>query len=210
MILTKEALITQLNELFADVSATEITPADFRTLIHNVIQSYEDFVLQLNQADIDALTPANFQIVLNTDLAMYQYYNGAKWVTFQTQTSSTFSKIVVELSSAQILDSNSNPIIAIPNNGDGSAIVVQSAVINYDYGTSAYTSHTSMKVAYKTGGDFCTLSIAGTSDLKTVNAFSGELNVKTGDDIVIYTNGGDPTGGDGTATITIIYYTIEL
>lgn len=60
---------------------TPITRASLETLFDNTVDSYQDTLPQLTEAQIAALTPTLNQLVFNTDRNYIMQYNGTIWVT---------------------------------------------------------------------------------------------------------------------------------
>jgi hypothetical protein len=67
-VLTKTALKSAITSAFA----TSVVNTDVITQLHNVVDSYEDFIASLTQSQVNALTPIVSQIVFNTDLGQLQ------------------------------------------------------------------------------------------------------------------------------------------
>lgn len=60
---------------------TPITRASLETLFDNTVDSYQDTLPQLTDAQIAALTPTLNQLVFNTDRNYIMQYNGTIWAT---------------------------------------------------------------------------------------------------------------------------------
>jgi hypothetical protein len=214
---SKTYLNSQADTVLADNTGGDISPADVRDMVKNMIDSYQDIAVQMDTAARDAIvTPATGLWIFNTDVALYEYYNGSAWVSLQTATTETaqiFTK-KVSITSAQILDSYTTPIELIPAQGAGTTIEVISCTSLFTFNTIAYATNTSAKIFY----DSDTASgVFGTFDL-TYSATAYQFFVNGGPSIsdidnnaiIFMTETGNPTAGDGTIDIYLTYRVITL
>jgi hypothetical protein len=127
-------------------------------------------------------------------------------------TTGVLSVAQLTLSSADILALNTTPLEIIPAPGVGSSIVVISAVLNYTYVTSAYTAN-----ALQVYTDTATAPQAAAACLDSTTSRQVRLSLSTGsigasDTMVIENKAllvnvatADPSGGLGTAVLTVYY-----
>lgn len=78
---SKTALGTDIDTKLA--SASNITATEHRSLEHDIVDSYEDFIASYTTAQIAALgSMTTRQIVYDTDIKAYYYYDGTAWQPF--------------------------------------------------------------------------------------------------------------------------------
>jgi hypothetical protein len=123
---------------------------------------------------------------------------------------------VVTLTSAQILASNT-PIVIVPSSGLNTVNVISSITVACTFGTTAYTGNTDVSVYYASGSDNLFIGVdlwgfaaSGVSQLNNFNAASQSFQYVANADLLLRTDTSNPTGGNGTAKITVIYQTISL
>jgi hypothetical protein len=123
---------------------------------------------------------------------------------------------VVTLTSAQILASNT-PIVIVPSSGLNTVNVISSITVACTFDTTAYTGNTDVSVYYASGSDNLFLGVdlwgfaaSGVSQLNNFNAASQSFQYVANADLLLQTDTSNPTAGDGTAKITVIYQTISL
>lgn len=124
----------------------------------------------------------------------------------------------ISISSAEFLALNSSPKTLIPAPGSGKFIQIISISSSLDYNTTAYATNVSVFFRYGSGGpaiNDASWNIAQTADEyfrfsllsdETGTAISSFVNQP----IVAEANTGDPTTGDGTGKVYIIYKVIDL
>lgn len=116
----------------------------------------------------------------------------------------------VSLSSAQILALNTTPIELIAAPGSGKVIHLKDVVFNYTFVTTAYTSNAG-QVEYETFNDVL-FSMSQLDDSASIISRSlsthNELKENKGIEFTVLTS--DPTLGDGTLDIYLIYEIITL
>jgi hypothetical protein len=188
----------------------------------------------ISTADIDPITElsvmgnptgataAPTEITFQTDFGVLQR-NGTGLTTglltaasFDT-TSIVMNRVsVVTLTSAQILASNT-PIVIVPSSGLNTVNVISSITVACTFGTTAYTGNTDVSVYYLSGSNNLFLGVdlwgfaaSGVSQLNNFNAASQSFQYASNEDLLLQTNTSNPTAGDGTAKITVIYQTITL
>lgn len=80
---TKTVMKSDKNTTFA--SASNITAAEHRAFLEDLIDSYEDFIGSYTTAQIAGIaSPTLRQIVFDTDLDEYYFYNGTSWIPFSS------------------------------------------------------------------------------------------------------------------------------
>jgi hypothetical protein len=79
-VLSKTALLAQAAANITTNGTESNTGAGTRTVVQNIIDSYQDAIPQLTTAQINALTPTLNQLVFNTDRNYMMQYNGTIWV----------------------------------------------------------------------------------------------------------------------------------
>lgn len=126
--------------------------------------------------------------------------------------------IAVNVSSSQILNSNTTPITIIPSPGSGKFINVLSMQVFFDYNSIAYASNVSMFFRYagtSTSINTAAMNIAQTVDKIfrfAVNA-NGTGESDTGivnQPVTLSTQTGNPTAGNSTLKVYIAYEIITL
>jgi hypothetical protein len=123
---------------------------------------------------------------------------------------------VVTLTSAQILASNT-PITIVPASGLNTINVISSITVTCTFGTTAYTGNTDVSVFFPSssdklffGVDLWGYAASGVSQLNNFNVAAQAFQYVTNEPLNLQTDTSNPTGGDGTAKITVIYQTITL
>ena len=132
-------------------------------------------------------------------------------------TSIVMNKVsVVSLTSAQILASNT-PITIVPASGLNTINVISSITVTCTFGTTAYTGNTDVSVFFPSssdklffGVDLWGYAASGVSQLNNFNVAAQAFQYVTNEPLNLQTDTSNPTGGDGTAKITVIYQTITL
>jgi hypothetical protein len=123
---------------------------------------------------------------------------------------------VVTLTSAQILASNT-PITIVPASGLNTINVISSITVTCTFDTTAYTGNTDVSVFFPSssdklffGVDLWGYAASGVSQLNNFNVAAQAFQYATNEPLNLQTDTSNPTGGDGTAKITVIYQTITL
>jgi len=206
-ILSKSAILGNISTLLADNSSGDITPAVMRTMLTNMVESYEDYIPHLTQAQINALTPTNGQWVYNTDLSLFEAFNGIKWVRFITTDSvqtGLFRKKVL-ISREELLHANTTPILLLEGQGVGTVIQVLCVLSRFTYGTTPYISHTDLEIDNGDGSNICGLIDIGTSGDVIFSHPIVSINLFENQDLFLTSHSGDPMSGDGTLEIELTY-----
>jgi hypothetical protein len=214
---SKTYLNSQADTVLADNTGGYISPADVRDMVKNMIDSYQDIAVQMDTAARDAIpTPATGLWIFNTDVALYEYYNGSAWVSLQTAiptTAQIFTK-KVSISSAQILDSYTTPIELIAAQGAGTVVEVLSMKAKYNFVTTQYATNTACYLCYdsdysNTITDDIDISIASSAYRLLIFNSTQVSNIEN-ESVTFATFSGNPTAGDGTIDIYLTYRVITL
>lgn len=134
----------------------------------------------------------------------------------------TTSKVVLTLTSAQVKDIFSVPVLIIPAPGVGYFIQVQQVIFKYNYGTIAYTvggAAPAWVLFYNQGSDITAVSVANSNWMTgTHNGLAVAVNTGINDAnypadldnaplyIKIGAAGANPASGDGTVTVEVWYF----
>lgn len=123
---------------------------------------------------------------------------------------------VVTLTSAQILASNT-PITIVPASGLNTINVISSITVTCTFGTTAYTGNTDVSVFFPSssdklffGVDLWGYAASGVSQLNNFNVAAQAFQYAANEPLNLQTDTSNPTGGNGTAKITVIYQTINI
>jgi hypothetical protein len=193
---------------FPDVGPA-ITPADIRAFNNALIADYQEELQQLTQAEIDALTPDLGQIVFNTDLANYCFWNGSMWKYFVTNAVNLaeIRTVKVTVTSAEILDAYDTPIELIAAPPSGFYIDPISITARFDYDSTPYATNTNGLVKIGSGTINGLIPLSTSNSLMTKMAlsgfgFSGAMTFTVED--------GNPTAGDSDLIFYITYQVVQL
>lgn len=119
----------------------------------------------------------------------------------------------VTLTSAQVLALNSTPIEVVAGI-TGKEIQVVNASMHLKYNTTAYATNTNMvlKASSAAAADIqARVGINETSDsLGSFDLTSTNLNIVTGDALVVSVDGGNPTAGDSDIVVDVLYRVTDL
>lgn len=134
------------------------------------------------------------------------------WCNNYLEPIGAISKVQVSLSSANILALNSTPITIIPTQGSGKFIVPIAIIFDYTNVTTAYTSGS---LNFQLGGVTYAVitsansigsvsSIARSVIQNSAGAQATGVQILT-EGALTLTSASNPTGGDGTAKVTVYY-----
>jgi hypothetical protein len=119
----------------------------------------------------------------------------------------------VTLTTAQVLALNTTPIEVVAGI-TGKEIQVVNASMHLKYNTTAYATNTNMvlKASSAAAADIqARVGINETSDsLGSFDLTSTNLNIVTGDALVVSVDGGDPTAGDSDIVVDVLYRITDL
>lgn len=198
-------------QLASDIAGSTFT-APQKTILGDMVDSYQDVFPQIDTTTRNALTPVLGRIIYNTDTDRYEYWNGTVWFGIG-QDLSTPLVVKIDLTSADILAADTTPIPVAAAPGSGYALIPISCAYRFTYGSVAYTNNVFivLKSASKTTADPY-LSIQFQVFQATANR-SGSLpaNTGTGIDAIVENDGlelkatGAIATGDGTLTVWVTY-----
>jgi hypothetical protein len=124
---------------------------------------------------------------------------------------------VVNVTSAQILASNTTRILIVPASGLNTVNIISSITVTCTFVTTAYTGNTDVSVYSPSvtdklffGIDLWGFAASGISQLNNFNVAAQAFQYAANEDLFLETDTADPTGGNGTAKITVIYQTINV
>ena len=202
---------TALKSAISSVFATTVVNTDVITQLHDIVDSYEDFIPSLTQVQINALTPVVSQIVFNADLGQLQYYDGSQW-QYLASTSDAIMSVTRTLTSAEILALFTTPITLIPAQGANRVIAPIELVYQYNYGETAYdTNGEPINILFLGSNKVYAIGdseIEGSVSLIGIESPSGVLVANTA--LSVQAQTANPTLGNGTLTITIYYRVITV
>jgi len=119
----------------------------------------------------------------------------------------------VTLTTAQVLALNSTPIEVVAGI-TGKEIQVVNASMHLKYNTTAYATNTNMvlKASSAAAADIqARVGINETTDsLGSFDLTSTNLNIVTGDALVVSVDGGNPTAGDSDIVVDVLYRITDL
>lgn len=203
-------------QLGADIAASTFS-APQQVILDDMVDSYQDLSQGLTTVQIAAIpTPTSGQLVYNTDLSQFEYYNGVQWVSMSNGLGST-QITTTAISSAQILSGNTTPVQLVAAPGAGLAIIPISAIAKYSYATAAYATNTTQVIYLDTLNISdnklidLPLMLAETANKSAVRSASSNVDedsIISNKALMWAIEDGDPTAGGGTLTITVIYTTI--
>lgn len=202
-------------QLQTDITADPTFTSAQKTILDDMVDSYEDVFAQMDTATRDAIaTPGNGQIIYNTDNSRYEYWNGSAWFGIG-QDLSTPMEVKVDLSSADILALDVTSIQVAPAPGAGYAAVPISYKYRYTFGSTQYSGTGSANVYLKSASKTTADGYTNISKLVMEAAAnrSGSLpaNTGTGIDAIVENDalelkaGGNLAAGDGTLTVWVTY-----
>jgi len=124
-------------QLAADIAASTFS-APQQVILDDMVDSYEDLAQPLTTVQIAAIpTPTSGQLVYNTDLSQFQYYNGTSWVSLAYGLGVP-QTVKVTVSSAELLALATTPKDLIAAQGAGLAISPIMLTIKNNFGTVVY------------------------------------------------------------------------
>ena len=197
-------------QLAADIAASTFTSPQ-QVILDDMVDSYQDLSQGLTTVQIAAIpTPASGQLVYNTDLSQFQYYNGATWVGLGQKQIAT-----VIISSAQLLNSFTSPVTLITG-VSGLTIIPTHIVRQMTFNSVAYATHVDGYIAHagNTETKYLTdlnMAIAGgvnSSSSNPANSISDNNVLIQGADLIFSIRDGNPTAGNSSLILHIEYYYI--
>lgn len=196
-------------QLGIDISADANLTANQKTILTDMVDSYENIYASMNTATRDALTPTTLLIIYNTDTNRYEYWNGSKWFGIG-ENLATPIVVKIDLTSADILSLNATPIVVAPAYGSGYAILPSSYAYRYTHVSTPYGGgnivlrHSSSAVGMMQITNSGTLSSPNSSDGLGAVSVSGSDVIYDNDDLILSADAAI-TAGDGVLTIWATY-----
>jgi len=205
-------------QLAADIAASTFT-APQQVMLDDMVDSYQDLSQGLTTVQIAAIpTPASGQLVYNTDLSQFQYYNGVAWVNLANGLGVP-QTVKVTLSAAQLSDLENTPIDLIAAQGAGVAIDINRYSLKLAFGTTEYDFASSLIIACESdltiNFSLATISDSTLNSLNTVSGSASPASIGSTDRLkanekIQLSVAANPTQGDGILTLWITYTTIAL
>ncbi len=146
-------------QLQTDISTSTFTGPQ-QVILDDMVDSYEDYFPQINTTARNALTPTLGQVIFNTDVAAFEYWNGSAWFGVG-QNLATPMVVKVSLSSADILALNTTPITIAAAPGAGFALIPSAMAYRYTFGSVAYLLGATIEL------------LSGSVTVGTSNSFTG-------------------------------------
>jgi hypothetical protein len=202
-------------QLKTDVDATItdgglLLAAEDRPIRKDFVDSWEDFIGSYTTAQRDGLTPSARQIIYNTDVNRYQYWDGGEWREFFPTNQVLETKVT--LTPAQILDSFSNPVELIPAPGAGKYIRPVTIDWFSEFNSVLYLTNVGgiikIENAFDRIANFLinfTINIFGSLEIEQLI-----INLKENEPLIFTTDTGNPTDGDSDITFYITYMIKDL
>lgn len=207
--------VTSKTQLQTDIAASTFS-APQQVILDNIVDSYEDLIVQMNTATRNAIgTPTNGLLIYNTDTDQFEYWNGGAWVGMG-QSLGVPQTVKVDLSSADLLALDTTPIQLVAAAGSGLYISPLSVAYRYTFVSVAYDFAEDLVVEENGGGGyFCTV------DESIVNAGanrSGQMrqyydasnNLFADNTLLRLRTNTAATVGDGTLTLWITYVLLTV
>lgn len=204
-------------QLQADITANGTLTAGEKTILSEMVESYEDIFANLTTVQRNAISsPSTGLIIYNIDTDRYEYWNGSAWFGIG-QDLSTPLVVKVDLSSAELLALDTVPKSVAVAAGAGYALMPISIAYRYTYATAGYAgmfTNIFLKCTTKAAGSSTAfLAIPKTNLLAATSNRSGGLptNTGTGIDAIVDNDGlelkadGTVTTGGGTLTVWVTY-----
>lgn len=192
------------------------------TSLENVVTAGSSGDTDLLSLTYDAkgrITASSDKLQLGTlaDGDVLAYDNGlGKWVNKQLDLSSEILSIAVDITSAEILASNTTPVTLIPAPAAGFFLDIISVTGKVSYGTTPYATNTTN--LFQMGGTNSAPFITTKLLTATTNSFfklqpqtlTGSTHYKEQSPFEFLTNVGDPTAGDSDFKIYISYRVVPV
>ena len=205
--------IKSKTQLQTDISTSTFT-APQQVILDDMVASYENVFPQINTTARNALTPTLGQVIFNTDVAAFEYWNGSAWFGIG-QNLATPLVVKVNLSSADILALNTTPITIAAAPGAGFALMPSFITYRYTFGATAYLLGATIELlsgtkAAGTSSQFAGIAItimeaaaSRSGGTTTDNAISANAIVEN--DSLVLKSPTAFTTGDGTLTVWVTY-----
>ena len=176
-------------------------------------------LLSLTYDDKGRITASSDNLQLGTlsDGDVLAYDNGlGKWINKQLDLSSEILSTEIDITSAEILTSNTTPITLIPAPAAGFFLDIISVSAKVSYGTVAYSTHNTS--LFKINGTSSPLFVTTNLLPAITNIFAklipstltGSTHYKEQSPLEFSTSVGDPTAGDSDFKIYISYRVVPV
>lgn len=202
------------SQLTTDINANATLTAAEKIILINMVDSYEDYFAQINTAARNALTPTLGQVIFNTDVAAFEYWNGSAWLGIG-QNLATPLVVKVSLSSADILALNTTDIVVAAAPGAGFALIPSHMAYRFTYGSVAYSAGSPINLlsSSKTAGTANAFAAISDLTIKAAANRSGSIAVSSGtsadaiveNESLVLRVPTAYTTGDGTLTVWVTY-----
>ena len=162
---------------------------------------------------ISALTSAG--TLAGTEVLPIVQSSSTVKATVQSVANLAVKSAKLTLSSAQILALNTTPLTIVPSPDAGKINIPLCCYFEYDYNSVAYSTSTNLQVLFSGANSSIaesnilgnTLDVSNFVDCSSVLQSGGSLSNR---DIIVRAEASDPTAGNSTATVYIIYKEITL
>jgi len=200
--------VTSKTQLQTDITASTFT-APQKTILGNIVDSYEDIFPQLTTVQRDALTPANGDIIYNTDTDLYDYWNGVSWSSWSGL--NTPMTVKVDWSAAELRQSFSVGKILVAAPGAGFSLKPETIMWRYTYGSVAFDFVGDLYLKFNTKTqleNFFEIDLTGTATISgcsECNSGSDRNSMVENDNLTLRAPTANATVGDGTLSIWLTY-----
>lgn len=208
-------------QLQADITANGTLTSGEKTILSEMVESYEDIFANLTTVQRDAITsPSTGLIIYNIDTDRYEYWNGSEWFGIGQNLASPIV-VKINISNAAMLTLDSVPVSIAAAYGSGYALIPSSVAYRYSYASAGFAgTFTNLFVKCSTKAASSSTSFAvipKTNLLAATSNRSGVTGINTGatvdaivdnDGLEIMADGTVTTGG-GTLTIWVTYSIID-
>lgn len=131
--------IKRKSQLQADITANGTLAAGEKTILSEMVESYEDIFSNLTTVQRDAISsPSTGLIIYNIDTDKYEYWNGSEWFGIG-QNLATPITVKVNLSSSEILNLHTTGKQLVAAYGAGYAAIPSSCAYRLTAGGTPYS-----------------------------------------------------------------------
>lgn len=195
------------SQLTTDINANATLTAAEKIILINMVDSHEDYSAQINTTARNALTPTLGQVIFNTDVAAFEYWNGGSWCAM-----GQISMVQIDVTAGQMAALNGTPKVLMAAPGAGFAIMPVQFMYRYTYGSAPYDFPDYLEFFFDTQASANSMTSINNNQFLSANR-SGYLYVsnQVGDNllenksVVLKAKTGNPTTGDGTLSIWFIF-----
>lgn len=145
-------------------------------------------------------------------------WNGTAWVPASGAIPGSTQTVSVTLSSAQVLQLFTNPVTIVSAPGAGLALIPIASIFNYNFNTTPYTDHGGTILLRLGGLSMASFASAGFWDQSasqvafpaTSRTNASAATSYANANLNVSNNMANPTGGNGTLTVTIRYMVVAV